>query len=171
MQQLKQSDWDKLIEHSINRWNMTPETAVENMVSVIRHAVYDPGLALIISTTGLLKMAPYLSPLTATWVDTCEKNSKEWLKRYRLIEHHCVHKTENEEQSCRCILKQIGPLFADSDNLFQTGSALVAQLPAEAQDEAYDMLLRALRRLSRVSTELADDNLGWLHDYINKMTY
>lgn len=171
MQQLTKSDWENLVAHSAARWNMPSETAVSNMVSVIRHGVYDPALALIISTAGLLKMNPNLSTITASWIDNCHLAAKTWLKQYREIEHHCLQKTDDEEQACRCILSQIGPLFRNSVDLYQTGTTLVAQLPKADEDEAYTMLLRALGRLSRLSTELANNDLSWLLSYIDDMTY
>lgn len=171
MKPLTTADWENLIEHSAVRWNMVPDTAVANMVSVVRHSVYDPALALIISASGLLKMNPALNEITASWVDNCHSTAQNWLKQYRMIEHHCTQQTATEEQACRCILKQIGPLFMNSAALYKTGSALVPQLPEADQDEAYDMLLRALARLARISTELAEDDLSWLLAYIDNMTY
>lgn len=171
MHQLTTTEWDNLIEHAGVRWNMPRETAVANMVSVIRHGIYDPALALVISTAGLLKMNPDLTEITAAWVDECQLSAQTWLKRYRMIEHHCTQKAIDEMQICACILKQIGPLFADSIELHRKGLDLVAQLPEADQDEAYEMLLRALGRLSRLSTELANDDLSWLLSYIDEMTY
>ncbi len=171
MQHSKISDWNEIVQHVATHWQIPFAYAEDQMVSIIRHAIYDPALALVISTSGLLKMSLTPEATTYDWVQMCQDAGKDWLQNYRLAEHHCVHKTDNIEAVCHCLLGQIGPLFANSENLLQTGSALVSQLGEEDQDEAYAMLLRALARLARITADLANDDISWLWAYIDSKTY
>lgn len=165
------SDWDELVKLVAARWTLSESEAAEQMVSVIRHALFDPALALVISASGLLKMtAEAQNGASADWITACHEASQKWLRQYRLIEHHCSRKWETTVQICACILQQIGPLFTNSSSLYQHGETLISQFELP-YDEAYDMLLRALGRLKRVSNELANDNLNWLWSYINEKTF
>ncbi len=163
--------WSELTQHVAARWQISATEAPGQMVAIIRHAVFDPALALVISTAGLLQMSLPPAATTEAWVNCCAAVGKEWLQQYRLLEHRCTQKYTAVPEACYCILNQLAPLFANSHSLLVDGQALVAQLPPEAQDEAYDMLLRALTRLARISTELDQGDLTWLWEYIDTKVY
>lgn len=163
--------WDELVQGVASRWQLSLNEAEGQMVSVIRHAIYDPALALVISTTGLLQMTPPPNADIGQWVEECHQTGHDWLNRYKLLEHHCGQENTAVSAICQCILSQLSPLFANSAELAQTGQLLVNQLPSEATDEAYDMLVRALTRLARISTELSQNDLSWLWEYINSKSY
>ncbi|MCP4360155.1 MAG: hypothetical protein GY796_19280 [Chloroflexi bacterium] len=171
MQPKYYSDWDDIVRHLAKRWGLSEDTAADQMMSVVRHSIYDPGLALIISTTGLLKMSTAPTSDLATWLNSCQEASQSWLYRYRMVEHHCILRTDNMKQSCFCTLKQIGPIFVDSQTHLEAGDAFWQMMPPDKQDEVLEILLRALSRLTRVSRELAEDELTWLWSYIDTKSY
>jgi len=171
MQPKYYSDWDDVVRHLAKRWGLSENTAADQMVSVVRHSIYDPGLALIISTAGLLQMSVAPTSALAAWLDSCQKASQSWLHRYRMVEHRCTLGVDNVQQSCFCILKHIGPIFVDSQTLLEAGNIFWQKMPPDEQDEALEMLLRALSRLARVSRELTDDELTWLWSYIDTKSY
>ncbi|NJN54627.1 MAG: hypothetical protein HC804_07635 [Anaerolineae bacterium] len=163
--------WSELVDRVAVRWQLSIPEAEADMVAVIRHAIYDPALALVISAAGLLQMS--LSPelVTAVWVQQCAEQGQAWLQAYRLLEHHCVQKGTAVPETCHCILSQLAPTFSNSAHLMAEGQTLVAQLSPADQDEAYEMLLRALARLARISAELSHNDLSWLWEYIDAKTY
>jgi hypothetical protein len=163
--------WDELTQHVAARWQIPPGETEGQMVAVIRHAIYDPALALVISTAGLLLMTPPVDTAVTDWVTACQSAGQEWLRRYRLLEHRCVQGNTAVPTTCQCILNQLAPLFANSHPLAQTGQRLFSQYPAMHSDEAYDMLLRALGRLARLSAECQQNDLSWLWEYIDAKTY
>lgn len=163
--------WAELLQHVAARWQIPAAEAEVQMVAVIRHAVYDPALALVISTTGLLQMSRPPDTLTADWIAACQQAGQEWLQRYRLLEHRCVQGNTAVSAACQCMLDQLASLFANSERLVQAGQNVVNQSPALTTDEAYEMLMRALNRLARISAELHQDDLSWLWEYIDAKTY
>lgn len=163
--------WSELVDRVALRWQLGVPEAEAQMVAVLRHAVFDPALALLISTAGLLQLSLPPDAVTAVWVNQCAETGQKWLQAYRLLEHRCGQKHTAVPETCHCILSQLAPLFNNSAPLLTEGKALMIRLPAEAQDEAYDMLLRALTRLTRISTELSQNDLSWLWEYIDAKTY
>lgn len=163
--------WSELVDRVALRWQLSVPDAEGQMVTVIRHAVYDPALALLISAAGLLQMSLPPEAATAVWVNQCAETGQKWLQAYRLLEHRCVQGHTAVPETCHCILSQLAPLFTNSAPLLHEGQIALAQLSPEAQDEAYDMLLRALTRLSRIATELSQNDLSWLWEYIDAKTY
>ncbi len=163
--------WSELVDRVAARWHLSLAEAEAQMVAVIRHAVYDPALALLISAAGLLQMSLPPEAATAVWVNQCAEAGQKWLQAYRLLEHRCGQGHTAVPQTCHCILSQLAPLFNNSAPLLVEGQALLSQLPPEDQDEAYEMLLRALTRLTRMSTELSQNDLSWLWQYIDAKTY
>ncbi|HUM72350.1 MAG TPA: hypothetical protein PLK31_26290, partial [Chloroflexota bacterium] len=128
-------------------------------------------LALLISSAGLLQLSLAADAVTAVWVNQCAETGQKWLQAYRLLEHRCEQRGTAVPQTCHCILSQLAPLFNNSAPLLVEGQAVMPQLPPEDQDEAYEMLLRALTRLTRMSTELSQNDLSWLWEYIDAKTY
>lgn len=163
--------WSELVDRVALRWQLSVPEAEAQMVAVLRHAVFDPGLALLISTAGLLQLSLAPDAVTAVWVNQCAETGQKWLQAYRMLEHRCVQGHTAVPETCHCILSQLAPLFNNSAPLLTEGKTLMVQLPPEAQDEAYDMLLRALTRLTRISTELSQNDLSWLWEYIDAKTY
>jgi hypothetical protein len=163
--------WDELTQHVAARWQIPPGETEAQMVAVLRHAIYDPALALVISTTGLLQMTPVVDSAVANWLMACQNAGQEWLRRYRLLEHRCGLGHTAVSTTCQCIFNQLAPLFANSAPLFQTGQGLFSQYPAMQADEAYEMLLRALGRLARLASECQQNDLSWLWEYIDAKTY
>ncbi|MCL4261651.1 MAG: hypothetical protein KJ069_00480 [Anaerolineae bacterium] len=163
--------WSELVDRVALRWQLGIPDAEAQMVAVLRHAVYDPALALLISTTGLLQMSLPPDATTAVWVNQCADAGQKWLQAYRLLEHRCGQRHTAVPETCHCILSQLAPLFNNSAPLLVEGQILLAHLPPEEEDEAYEMLLRALTRLTRMSTELSQNDLSWLWDYIDAKTY
>lgn len=163
--------WSELVDRVAVRWQLSIPEAEAQMVAVIRHAIFDPALALVVSTAGLLQMTLLPESDLGLWVKKCTREGQTWLQEYRLLEHRCTQKHTAVPETCHCILSQLTPLFTNSAKLLADGQALVAQIPPEEQDEAYEMLLRALTRLTRMSTELSQNDLSWLWDYIDAKTY
>jgi hypothetical protein len=163
--------WSELVDRVALRWQLSVPEAEAQMVAVIRHAIYDPALALVISTAGLLQMSVSPESDEGVWVEHCAQSGQAWLQAYRLLEHRCGQKHTAVPETCHCLLSQTAPIFNNSAALLVEGQSLLAQLLPEAQDEAYDMLLRALTRLTRISTELSQNDLSWLWEYIDAKTY
>jgi len=163
--------WSELVDRVAMRWQLSIPEAEAQMVSVIRHAVFDPALALLVSTAGLLQMSLAPESDLGMWTNNCTQQGKAWLQEYRMLEHRCTQKHTAVPDTCHCILSQLAPLFTKSAQLLADGQVLVAQIPPDEQDEAYDMLLRALTRLTRMSTELSQNDLSWLWEYIDAKNY
>lgn len=158
--------WPDLVEQVALRWRIPSAQAETQMVAVIRHAVFDPALTLIISAIGLLQMSVPVGASTYEWLERCRQSSQDWLANYRLLEASCSQRETRVQNRCQCLVDGLGTLFTDSETLQQTGQQLIGQLPVEEKDEAYEMLLRALGRLTAITNELAQDDVSWLWRYI-----
>lgn len=158
--------WPELVEQVARRWRIPSAQAETQMVAVIRHAVYDPALTLIISAVGLLQMSLPAGATTQAWLEQCRQASQQWLMNYRLLETECQQQKQAIQPRCQCLVDGMATLFADSEQLHRQGQQLVSQLTAGEKDEAYDMLLRALARLSAITNEIAQNDVAWLWRYI-----
>ncbi|MBX3058104.1 MAG: hypothetical protein KF770_16680 [Anaerolineae bacterium] len=100
--------WSELVDRVALRWQLSVPDAEGQMVTVIRHAVYDPALALLISAAGLLQMSLPPEAATAMWVNRCAEAGQKWLQAYRLLEHRCGQgHTARCAKTCHCILSQL----------------------------------------------------------------
>jgi hypothetical protein len=159
-------DWTNLVSRLTQRWQMSPPERYAKLIVVIRHAVYDPALALALSTSGLLEMTVAPDSPAFPWIQECYQECQTWRQGYAEIEKRCLEEAAYNAEACQCILAQIGPMFQKSADLYDKGIVMTALLSDLDEDEAYDMLQRALFRLTRISTELAEQNHSWLWEYI-----
>lgn len=163
--------WPEMVQQVADRWQMSLAETEAQMLSVVRHAIYDPALALAISASGLLQMMVPAGDATRGWIDTCYATTRQWSDKYRLLEHRCTQQSAAMVDICGCVLTQMAVLFDRSAALHGQGQQLVTHLPAEKIDETYAMLLRALERLARIEAELSRGEIAWLWEYVQTKAY
>lgn len=158
--------WPKLVQEVAAHWKISTAEAEGQMLSVVRHAIYDPALALAISASGLLQMTVGSDDAIRGWIDACFDTARQWSDNYRLLEHRCTQQSETMLDICGCVLTRLVSLFDQSAALHDEGQRLVAQLPPAEADETYEMLLRALARLARIEAETSQGEIAWLWEYV-----
>ena len=158
-------NWDLLLNHLEQRWDMSHLEVCEQLVITIRYAVYSP-LAFIRSASSLLKEKTE-SLQVRTWATECYRKSKDWMDKYWIIQENCLQNAIINEVICKCLLQGIGSLFADGADLLHQEAQLRDLVKGEMAQVA-DMIAQKLSVVIQIHDELRSGNLSWLLRYINE---
>ncbi|MFT3895888.1 MAG: hypothetical protein QM730_30080 [Anaerolineales bacterium] len=111
--------------------------------------------------------APYSEALQ--WAQNCYSTILAWKDALAIIQDDCLAQTNhNPVFICKYILQKLTPILAQSN-------PILADLPSvdlsdEPENKVFNILKLGLERLARVSSELEQQNLSWLKEFIDRET-
>lgn len=108
--------------------------------------------------------APY--PEALRWAQNCYSTIMAWRETLATIKTGCLAQTNHDPVFiCKCMLQELAPTIAQSN-------PILADLPSvdlsESENKVFNILRLGLERLARVSSELEQQNLSWLKEFIDR---